>query len=122
MTRLPRGGLAPLGLAHRARADPAAPDGVASTCHAVSPLESERGWPGQSAGLEQQTERDDAREPDQPDADRDAVEVALGDRGSTEAARDPATEHVGEPAAPALVEQDQQDQQQAGEDEQDGEE
>ena len=42
------------------------------------------------------------------------VEVALGDRGAAEPAGDAAAEHVGEPAAAALVEQDQQDQQEAG--------
>ena len=53
-----------------------------------------------------------------PGAHRDPVEVALGHRGPAQTRRHSATEHVGKPATPALVEQDQQDQEQARDDEQ----
>ncbi len=73
---------------------------------------------GSAAALQQQAQGDDASEPDHAGADRDPVEVALGDGGASETAGDAASEHVREPAAPALVEQDQQDEQQAGQHEQ----
>src|SRR3954451_125881 len=74
-----------------------------------------------AVGLQQQTQSDDAREPDHARTDRDPVEVALGHRGTTQTAGHAASEHVGEPAAPAFVQQDEQDQQEAGQDEQHGE-
>src|SRR3954467_41209 len=80
--------------------------------------------PSQSAGgsavdLEQESETDHTGEPDQADADRDPVEVALGHRRTAQAARDATTEHVGEAAPTALVQQHEQDHQQAADDEQD---
>ena len=53
-----------------------------------------------------------------PRIDGDAVEVALGDAGRAEAGRDAAAEHVGQAAATALVQQDEQGQQEARETEQ----
>src|SRR3954453_2847650 len=73
-----------------------------------------------AAGLQQQPESDDAREPDQARTDRDAVEVPFRDRGTAEPARHTPTEHAGEPTASALVQEHEQDQQQAGQDEQHG--
>src|SRR4051812_23387683 len=80
--------------------------------------------PSQSAGgsvvrLEQEPETDDAGEPDEADADRDAVEVALGHRRPAETAGHPASEHVGQAAPTALVQQHEQDHQHAADDEQD---
>ena len=55
------------------------------------------------------------------DPDRDPVEVLLGDGGSTEPARDAATEHVGQATAASLVQQDHHDEERARQDEQDAE-
>ena len=52
-------------------------------------------------------------DPDQPEDDREAVEVALRDTRGAEVRRDAATEHVGQPTAATLVQQDEQGQQQA---------
>src|SRR6478735_7338355 len=71
---------------------------------------------------EQQAQRDDAGEPDDADADREPVEVALGDRRAAQRAGDTATEHVGEAAAATLVQEDQHDHQEAGDDQDDREE
>src|SRR5690348_6539392 len=68
--------------------------------------------------LGDESERDDARDPHEPEDDRDAIEVALGDARGTEAGRHPAAEHVGKTAAAALVQQDEQRQQEAREAEQ----
>ena len=56
---------------------------------------------------------DDADEPQQADQDRDAVEVALGDRGGAEGRRDATAEHVGQAAALALVQSTSTHHQQA---------
>src|SRR3954451_20679931 len=67
--------------------------------------------------LEDQPEADDGGEPDDSDDDRDAVQVALRDRGAADRRARTATEHVGEPSALALVQQDQHDHEQARDDE-----
>src|SRR6476661_5570336 len=66
-----------------------------------------------------QAETDDGSGPDQTDGDGEAVEVALGDRGPAHGAGHAAAEHVGETAALALVEQDEQGQEQASQDQDD---
>src|ERR1700741_1774000 len=65
------------------------------------------------AGLQEETETDDAGEPDQADADRDPVQVALSDRGAAQTAGDTAAEHVGQAATATLVQQHEQDHQDA---------
>ena len=54
-----------------------------------------------------------------PEDDGDPVEVSLGHAGRAEAGRDATAEHVGQTAAAALVQQDEQRQQEARETEQD---
>src|SRR6185295_10284932 len=73
--------------------------------------------PGSREGRElvEEVEQHDDGDPDDPDGDREPVEVPFGDAGTPEAGRDPASEHVRQPSAAALVEQDQQGQEQAGE-------
>src|SRR4051794_35335791 len=71
------------------------------------------------AGLQQEAQPDDAGEPDQADADRDPVEVALGDRGTAESAGDAAAEHVGQAAATSLVQKHEENHEEARDDEQD---
>src|SRR5690349_1462899 len=76
---------------------------------------------GSAARLEQQSQRDDAGDPDDAGTDRDPVEVPLRNRRTAETARDAAAEHVRQSAAPALVEQDQQNEEQARQHEEHGE-
>ena len=116
---LARRGLTSLGLTHGTGSDPTAADRVLPTyCHLGTP---DLGTALVAvADLHEQPERDHGGAPDDAGADRDAVEVALGDRRPTEAAGHATSEHVGESAAPALVEQDQEDEEQAREDEQHG--
>ena len=66
------------------------------------------------SGLQQQAEPDDADEPDQADRDRQPVEVLLHHGRPTQRGGDAATEQVGQTAALTAVQQDQQDEQQAG--------
>src|SRR5690349_16154731 len=68
--------------------------------------------------LRDESEHDDARHPHESEDHRDPVEVALGHAGGAEARGDAAAEHVGQTAAAALVQQDEQRQQEAREPEQ----
>src|SRR5437763_1660165 len=83
------------------------PDAMRVARFGVAGRSGARGEPGD------QTDDDDAREPDQREDHRDAVEVAFGDAGRAEARRDAAAEHVGEAAAAPTMQQDQQGQEQA---------
>src|SRR5918995_3796953 len=68
--------------------------------------------------LGDESEHHDARDPHQGEDDRDAVQVALSNTRRAEARRDAAAEHVGQTATAALVQQDEQRQQEARETEQ----
>src|SRR4051794_19523456 len=71
------------------------------------------------AGLEQEPEPDHARDPHQSDANCDAVEVALRHGRAAQSTGHTAPEHVGEPATAPLVEEHQQNHEQARDNEQD---
>ena len=62
----------------------------------------------------QQAERDNNNAPGNPEDDREPVEVAFGHAGRAQARAHAAAEHVRQTAAPSLVEQDEQRQQEAG--------
>lgn len=64
--------------------------------------------------LGDQTENDDAGDPEQPEKYGDAVEVAFCDTGCPEVRGDAATEHVGETATTPTVQQDEQGQEETG--------
>src|SRR5688572_29797599 len=68
--------------------------------------------------LGDEAQHHDARDPHECEDDRDAVQVALSDTRRTEARRDATAEHVRETATAALVQQDEQRQQEARETEQ----
>ena len=116
-----RGGVAALGLAHRAGADPAAADRVATMATVVLLVRSGRAGSRRSdCGLE-------SAEPEQPmmqanqitaDADGDPVEVALGDRGAAERRWTCRRRTCRTGRRPCPCAAGQQDQEQAGDDQQ----
>lgn len=63
--------------------------------------------------LRDQAEYDDAREPDEPQDDRDAVEVAFRNTRCAQVGCHAAAEHVRQPASAALVQEDEEGQQEA---------
>src|SRR5271165_4790068 len=68
---------------------------------------------------DQQVEPDNAHEPEDPEEDRDPVEIPLNHGGGTERRGDATAEHVRKAAALALVQQHQQDHHQARDDQDD---
>src|SRR6185437_9997271 len=102
--------LTALRLAHRASADPAAPDRVATT-HCSPPGTSahwhgSRDWARASA-VQQQIQPDDAEKPDDAGEDREPVEVALNHGRRSKSRGHSATEQVRQATALALVQQHQ---------------
>ena len=71
--------------------------------------------------INQEAEGDNAHEPQGPEENRNAVQVPLDDGRRTEGGTHPAAEQVGQPAALTLVQQDEQDHHEAGDDQDNGE-
>src|SRR5215472_14352277 len=70
--------------------------------------------------INQPAEGDNAHEPQDPEENRNAVQVPLDDGGRAQGGGNPAAEQVGQPAALALVQQDEQDHHEARDDQDNG--
>lgn len=111
---LPRGRIATLRLAHGPGTDTTTPDCTSSASHKLSSSVIRKSG---ALDLEQEPKTNNTGKPDQADADRDPVQVALGNRRTSETTRNAATEHVGQAASTALVQEHKNNHEDAGENE-----
>src|ERR1700710_33870 len=96
---------------------------LAASHVAQGPLrEARAAGSGCVSALEQDAQQDDAGDPDQPEGDREAVEGALDDAGTTEVGGETASEEARETAALAAVEQNEHDHRNGRDDEHDRQE